>query len=203
MQSTGVEAQPGAAQIQSDRVSGGHGAPARSAWHRFLVVSYETLMEAIFMLPRYAVLNRLKSSFLRAMGASIGKRVVYYPGVWITTSHDATLRIGDDVDLAKDVIITAAGNVFIGARTLIGHRTQIHTANHEIPPGRGPIFYADADKRPVVIGEDVWIGANCVIVPGVEIGDGAVIAAGSVVTKHVAPFTIVGGVPARLIRTRE
>ena len=58
------------------------------------------------------------------------------------------------------------------------------------------------DNKPVVIGNDVWIGANVVILPGVAIGDGAVLAAGAVVTKDVAPYAIVGGVPAKLIRYR-
>lgn len=58
------------------------------------------------------------------------------------------------------------------------------------------------NNRPVVIGNDVWIGANVVILPGVNIGDGAVLAAGAVVTRDVAPYAIVGGVPAKTIRYR-
>ena len=58
------------------------------------------------------------------------------------------------------------------------------------------------DNRPVEIGNDVWIGANVIILPGVKIGDGAVLAAGAVVTKDVAPYAIVGGVPARVIKYR-
>lgn len=64
------------------------------------------------------------------------------------------------------------------------------------------IFEAGHVKHPVTISDDVWIGANCVIVAGVKVGEGAVIAAGSVVTKDVAPFTYVGGVPAKLIKQR-
>ena len=58
------------------------------------------------------------------------------------------------------------------------------------------------DNEPVVIGNDVWIGANAIILPGVRIGDGAIIAAGAVVTKDVIPCSVVGGVPARFIRYR-
>ena len=64
------------------------------------------------------------------------------------------------------------------------------------------IRHADANKHAVVIGNDVWIGENAIILAGVHIGDGAVIAAGSVVTKDVQPYAIVGGVPASLIRMR-
>jgi acetyltransferase-like isoleucine patch superfamily enzyme len=177
--------------------------PAAHGWlHRFLVVSYETVMELLFRLPRYPICNRLKAAFLRCMGAKIGKRVVFYPGVWISAPPGCTLEIGEDVDLARDVIITAAGGVVIGERTLVGYRTHIHSANHLIPPGRGSIFFAPADKRPVVIGKDAWIGANCTIVPGVTIGEGSVVGGGSVVTRSVEPFTIVAGNPARLIHRR-
>ncbi len=76
---------------------------------------------------------------------------------------------------------------------------QVHGKYHENAPFEdSPI----RDNRPVVIGNDVWIGANVVILPGVTIGDGAVLAAGAVVTKDVAPYAIVGGVPAHTIRYR-
>lgn len=58
------------------------------------------------------------------------------------------------------------------------------------------------DNRPVAVGNDVWIGANVILLPGIQIGDGAVLAAGAVVTKDVEPYAIIGGVPARLIRKR-
>jgi maltose O-acetyltransferase len=60
----------------------------------------------------------------------------------------------------------------------------------------------NTEKRPVEIGDDVWIGARAVLLPGVKVGDGAVIAAGAIVTKEVAPYTIVGGNPARVIKSR-
>lgn len=167
----------------------------------FLVISFETLMSLVLNLPRYSCLIFLKKMFLVIVGAKIGKRVVIYPGVWIAPGRN--LVIEDDVDLAKDVLITTPGGVFIGERTLIGYRTQILSANHEIPKIGERIPISGDVYGKINIGKDVWIGANCVITPGVTIGEGAIVGAGSVVTKDVEPNAIVGGVPARLIRMRE
>ena len=88
------------------------------------------------------------------------------------------------------------GGITIGARSLLGHNTVIATLNHNMDPAKR----ANLLPAPVRIGADVWVGANCTILPGVTIGDGAVIAAGAVVTKDVEARTIVGGVPAKLIK---
>ena len=173
----------------------------RKSIKSFLVVSYEFLMSSIFSLPRYKFCIWLKILILRPMGAKFGKGVVIYPGVWIAPGRN--LVVEDDVDLAKDVLITTSGGVYIGKRVLIGYRTQILSANHSIPPIGEPFPVSGDVLAKVVIQNDVWIGANCIITPGVTIGEGAVIAAGSVVTKDVAPNSIVGGVPAKLIRMRS
>lgn len=167
----------------------------------FFVVSYEFLMALIMALPRYRFFIFLKISILRLMGAKFGKDVVIYPGVWISPGRNLT--VGDNVDLAKDVLLTTSGGITIGDRVLIGYRTQILSANHTIPKRGLPFPVSGDDYRPVVIGPDAWLGANCIITPGVEIGEGAVVAAGSVVTKDVPSFAIVGGVPAKLIKMRD
>ncbi len=166
-----------------------------------LVVTYEMLMYFVFSLPRYQSFLLLKKAFLAMVGAKVGRRVVIYPGVWITPGRN--LALGDEVDLAKDVIITTSGGVSIGRRSLIGYRTQILSANHEIPATGKRIPPSGDVLAPINIGEDVWIGANCIITAGVTIGDGAVVAAGSVVTNDVVANSIVGGVPAKIIRMRS
>lgn len=167
----------------------------------FLVISYETFMALVFSLPRSFFFGYFKRKMLQAMGAKIGKRVVFYPGVWIAPGRN--LIVEDDVDLAKDVLITTSGGVTIGVRTLIGYRSQILSSNHEIPP-KGEAFPISGNVHlPINIGRDVWVGAGCIITAGVSIGEGAVVAAGSVVTKNVPAYAIVAGVPAKLIRYRE
>ena len=167
----------------------------------FLVISYETVMGSLFSLPRYRVFNALKSQFLKLNGAIVGRRVVFYPGVWITPGRN--LAIGDDVDLALNVLIESAGGVTIGDRSLIGYGAKIFSSNHRILPNRGNIFGAGHTKMAVFIGKDVWLGANVIVLPGRTIGDGAVVGAGSVVTKDVPPYTIVGGNPAKILKVRE
>lgn len=167
----------------------------------FLVVSYELVMQMLFVLPRYRFLNVIKGLLLKGMGAKIGKRVVFYPGLWIAPGRN--LVLGDDVDLAKDVLITTSGGVTIGNRVLVGYRTQILSTNHVIPVGKEHIFNAGHEKKTIIIEKDVWIGANCIILAGVTIGEGSVLAAGSVVTKNVPAFSIYGGVPAKLLKERN
>lgn len=168
--------------------------------HQFLVVSYEFCMTIVFSLPRYSFFNKIKRFFLSLNGAKIGNRTTFYPGVWIAPGRN--LIVGDDVDFALDVLITTGGGVTIGNRVLIGYRTQILSTNHVIPDKSRRIFDSGHEKKPVLIDDDVWIGANCIILPGVTIGEGAVIAAGSIVTKSVNPFSIVAGVPAKVIKSR-
>lgn len=166
-----------------------------------IVCAVEYISYIIFLLPRFRALNYLKSLYLKAFFKSkIGKRVVFYPGIWVFSGRN--LHICDDVDLAKGVLLTTDGGMKIGARTLVGYNTHILTSNHVVPPLPLKIFNAGHSKKAVIIGDDVWIGANCTILPGVNIGNGAVIAAGSIVTKDVAALTFVAGVPAKVIKER-
>lgn len=166
----------------------------------FLVSTYELIFSIIFALPRHKIFNPLKRGFLLMMGSKIGRNITYYPN--IKFSPGTNMKLGSHVDFAWGVLVTTGGGVEIGDRVLIGYGSKILSTNHVIPENKGKIFYSGHVKKKVTIENDVWIGANCIIVAGVTIGEGAVIAAGSVVTKDVSPFTIVGGVPAKLIKVR-
>jgi len=153
-------------------------------------------------LPRhpgpYAAIKRV---LLNCDGAKIGHDVHIYPGVRIFVPNGLT--VGNHVSISSYVIITTAGTVDIGNNVLIGYGTKILSANHKIPDDQGTIFGSGHDCEPVVIENGVWIGANAVILPGVNIGEGAVVAAGAVVNKDVDAYTIVAGVPAKIIRERS
>jgi acetyltransferase-like isoleucine patch superfamily enzyme len=116
----------------------------------------------------------------------------------------AILEIGDFTYIGECNNLRAAGGIRIGANCLISQGVSIISANHSTRLGL-PITQRPSriDKKGVVIQDDVWIGTNSTILPGVTIGMGAVVAAGSVVTTSVSPYMIVAGVPARFLRMRE
>ena len=112
---------------------------------------------------------------------------------------------GKNIHLGKRVTINAGccfqdqGGIEIGDDVLIGHQVVITTINHDLHPLRR----GNMTPAPVKIGKKVWIGSHATILPGVTVGNGAVIAAGAVVTKDVPPNTVVGGVPAKVIKEIE
>ena len=113
-----------------------------------------------------------------------------------------SIRIARRVWLGPYVVIYGHGGVEIGEQTLISMHCSILSSNHGVPP-IGKLIRDTADElRPTKIGRDVWIGANAVILGGVTIGDGAVIAAGAVVNRDVEVGAVVAGVPAREVRKR-
>jgi acetyltransferase-like isoleucine patch superfamily enzyme len=122
----------------------------------------------------------------------------------------ASLRCGENIHLGNNshinqyCCIWASKNskIVLGDNLLMGPGVKMFSSNHSSQIGE-PMNIQPYVEKDIIIGNDVWLGANAVIVAGVTIGDGAIVAAGSVVTKNVEPYTIVGGVPAKLIRKRE
>lgn len=125
--------------------------------------------------------------------AMIGNNVYIGRGNKITIGSGA--RINENVYLEK---------VTLGNDVLIAPNVAILSRMHEFSSLEVPISQQGyRTEKEVVVGNDVWIGRNVVVMPGVSIGEGAIVGAGSVVTKDVEPFTIVGGVPATFIRDRN
>lgn len=114
-----------------------------------------------------------------------------------------SIWIARRVWLGPYVVIYGHGSVEIGESTLISMHCAVLSSNHAIPVTGTLIRDVPDELLPTKIGRDVWIGANAVILGGVTIGDGAVVAAGAVVTKDVEPGAVVAGVPARLLRKRQ
>lgn len=128
-----------------------------------------------------------------------GRGCVFGARVSLTSeSSDGTLILGDGVQLNDGVRIDYSGGVTLGDHTLVSADACIFSHSHGYDPHSFPTF------SPKVIGRNVWVGTKSIITERVSnVGDGAVIAAGAVVTKDVPPFAVVGGNPARVIRYRR
>ncbi len=112
------------------------------------------------------------------------------------TDYGKNINIGEGVFINACCHFQDHGGVTIGDGCQIGHNVVFATLNHELEPERRKT----TRPAPIVLGKNVWVGSNATILQGVTIGDNAVIAAGAVVTKDVAPNTVVGGVPAKLMK---
>ena len=121
------------------------------------------------------------------------------------TDFGKNIAVGDEVfiHLGKEVFINACchfqdhGGVTLGDGCQIGHNVVFATLDHGLAPEDRKTTY----PAPIVLGKNVWVGSNATILSGVTVGDNAVVAAGAVVTKDVATNTVVGGIPARLIKS--
>ncbi len=132
---------------------------------------------------------------------SCGERVIFASGVKLFTPKGIT--IGNNVRIGANSILSGQGGITLGNNIAFGPEVLIWSANHdyfqpeELPYDRKYI------KRPVIIEDNVWIGARVSIIPGVRIGEGAVVALGAVVTKDVPKCAVVAGNPAKVIKFRN
>lgn len=121
----------------------------------------------------------------------------------IVKGGGAKLRIGEHTQVGPFTVIFTGSGVSLGNNVMISAHCVIASGDHDFMQTEKPMRFAgNVSKGPIVIEDDVWIGANCTITDGVRIGRGAVIGANSVVVKDVKPYDIVGGVPAKFIKSR-
>jgi acetyltransferase-like isoleucine patch superfamily enzyme len=112
----------------------------------------------------------------------------------------AFIRIGKDVLIGEMNVLRGQGGITIGDRVYTSPLVQILAINHVYDDPARPLIDQGITAEGIVIDDDAWIGAGAIITDGVRIGKGAVVAAGAVVTADVPPHTVVGGVPARILR---
>ncbi len=161
----------------------------------------------------YGFARHLPSSYIRGIGrlfksirAFCAYLILDKCGENVNIEHGANLyasiQIGDNSSIGLNAILD--GGIKIGNSVMMGQNCAILTTNHRFDRLDIPMNEQGCSEvRPVVIGDDVWIGMYVIILPGVHIGNGAIVGAGSVVTKDVPDYAIVGGNPAKLIRFRE
>lgn len=144
--------------------------------------------------------SRIRSAILRSIGFRIGSGAFVFGMPKISGGGDIYhhLIIGDYVGIGISCFFDLAATISIGDYTGIGPEVMMITGTHDIGPSTKRVGPSQAE--PIVIGKGVWIGARCTIMPGVTIGDGAIIATGSVVSKDIPPNMMAGGNPARVLR---
>jgi acetyltransferase-like isoleucine patch superfamily enzyme len=117
-------------------------------------------------------------------------------------SGKGRIEIGESVYVGPNAVFYGIGGIRIGAHCLIANNVQLLSGNHVYKDRNRLIKTQGAENHPIVIGEDVWLGASVIVLAGVTIGRGAVIGAGSVVRKDIPEYGIAVGNPARVVRTR-
>lgn len=174
------------------------GKPVRggSEAHLFMHgVSQEALRLTAEINGSYHPPEELRALFSQLIGRPVDESFGLFPPFY--TDCGKNIHIGKNVFINMGCKFQDQGGIFIGDGALIGHNVVLATLNHaKSPQDRSSMLPA-----PIHIGKNVWIGANATVLPGVTIGDGAIVAAGAVVTRNIPENTIVGGVPAKVIRT--
>ncbi|WP_309304071.1 DapH/DapD/GlmU-related protein [Arthrobacter sp. CJ23] len=186
-----------------------------------IIRGFVWLRANVFLGPRAKILGR--RSLVLGKGCTIGDGVTINAvsrggvtlGDRVTIDRNASLlgsavirsvgegiSIGNGASVGAFNVIHGGGGVTIGRDALLGPFVAIYSENHQFEDPKTPIRLQGHIRKPVEIGHDVWIGAHAVVLAGVSIGDGAIVAAGAVVTKDVPARTIVGGVPAKVIGVR-
>lgn len=163
------------------------------------VFSFKFISELIYLAAYYA-LNHVKG--VRTVNK--GKGVKIRPSVLLRDADK--IFLGDGSMLNHGNILWAGkedAKITLGKNVIIGPYVQIIAFNHGFEKAGIPIVKQDYTEDDIIIEDDVWIGAGAIILAGAKIGKGCVVAAGSVVTKELPPYTICGGIPAKVIRYRS
>lgn len=142
----------------------------------------------------YHTPEELRELFEKLIGQPAGEEFRMFPPFY--TDCGKNIRVGKNVFINAGCCFQDQGGIIIGDGVLIGHQVVLATLNHDLDPDKRQSMI----PKPIVIGNNVWIGSHATILGGVTIGDGSVIAAGAVVTKDVPENTVAGGVPAKIIK---
>lgn len=144
--------------------------------------------------------GKLRTKFYTLLMAEAGKNIFIFPPFHCPSPEGIHLK--DNINISHNCLIGGEGGVFIGNFVMIGPNTCIVSGNHGFLRGDIPMVRQKPISAPIKIADDVWIGANVIILPGTTIGQGAIVGGGSIVTKNIEPYSIAAGNPAKVIRKR-
>lgn len=142
----------------------------------------------------------LRAGLYRLLFARLDGFAFIYPGARI--DHCYRIRAGRSLAINSGAFVSGRGGLSFGDNVLVGPNAVIVSTEHSFDQTDRPIHAQRQRILPTTIGDDVWIGANAVVVAGVDIAPGTIVSAGAVVTADTKPYSIVGGVPARVIGQR-
>ena len=163
--------------------------------HRFMDEMSNEARRVTFRLnTAYHTPDEVRGLLSKLLGYEVPQSLRVFPPLYADFGKNIT--VGENVFINACCHFQDHGGVSIGDGCQIGHNVVFATLNHGLAPKERKSTY----PAPIVLGRNVWVGSNATILQGVTIGDNAVIAAGAVVTKDVAPNTVVGGVPAQFIK---
>ena len=152
----------------------------------------------------YAEINaRSTQKIILGNRVTIGKYAIIRPGNLYGGEPGEGLVVGDHSNIGPYCYIGCSGHISIGNNVMISPRVSIYAENHVFDHTDTPIKSQGVKKENVVIEDDCWIASNSILLAGVTIGKGSIVAAGSVVTQDVPPYSVVAGVPARVIKNRR
>lgn len=172
------------------------GAPEILEWTEFAKNLFQDAIRVTMELNnKYHTPEEIREIMSELTGKKIDGTFRMFPPFY--TDFGKNITIGKNVFINSGCHFQDQGGIEIGDGCLIGHNVVLATINHDLYPENKRINH----YAPIKLGKSVWVGSNSTILPGVTVGDWAVVAAGAVVTRDVPPLTIVGGVPAKVIRT--
>ena len=168
---------------------------AGSEIHQYMcMLSQEALKLTAELNNSYHTPEEIRKIFSKLTGKPMNDTLNIFPPFY--TDCGKNITIGNHVFFNSGCKFQDQGGITIDDGALLGHNVVLATLNHCMIPEQR----ANLEPAPIHIGKNVWIGANAMVLPGVTIGDGAVVAAGAIVTKDVPANTIVGGIPAKKIK---
>lgn len=158
------------------------------------------IQEILSSMPSWEWVVRLRGRWISRHLAAAGTDIRLARGVIVR--YPERVSFGSQVFLNRNTLVTARAPISFGDKVLVGPGVIIDSGGHRFDDVNLPVWDQGFESSPIVIGDDVWIGAGAIILPGVEIGSSSIVAAGSVVTSSLGSGVLAAGVPAQIVRRR-
>lgn len=168
--------------------------------NKFSIISMYILYKLFLSRVPFSIGGKIRYKYLKTKLRKLGRGSSISTNIHIINPDG--IMIEEKVGIARDVVLDGRGSLFIGTNSLIGFETAIITSSHNFERTDIPIKDQGMRSAPVKIGDNCWIGARVIVLPGVTIGNNSIVGANSVVTKDIPDLVIAAGVPCKVIKKR-